>query len=478
MKLWIKLTAISAAIIIVVLGVCLIAFNGIQENTLKRIDEENVRESLSLLCRNVTLVVNTDTSKIQKITLRSIVSYYYSTYAHFLKRHNTYYSLSQDGQYLFNNIPIVPNDVYFDTEIPSLTTVENGMAQIPIVQLSTEKGSFLIGACFFTISNQNFTAIMGLDISETQRRISQLRWISVFIVFFACICIAFLTAVIMHFTLRPIQKMTKIATQIAGGEYFRRTELKTKDEIGQLSLAFDQMAAAIEEKISSLDDQLHRRQLLLGALGHELKTPMMSIIGYADSLLHMPLSEEQRIACAQKILAAGKHTEALSQKLMELINLTEQGQIDKRVFPANRLAEKLKDFYGSKVDIHCQSFGLYGDETLLLSMMRNLIDNAIRVSAIGERVNVDIYHKGKTAYISVSDKGCGIPPAYVDLVTEPFFKVDAARSRISGGVGLGLTICKLIAEHHGGSISIESKPGQGTRVTASILHLDDISSTT
>jgi len=81
------------------------------------------------------------------------------------------------------------------------------------------------------------------------------------------------------------------------------------------------------------------------------------------------------------------------------------------------------------------------------------------------------------AYISVSDKGSGIPSAYIDLVTEPFFRVDKARSRRRGGVGLGLTICKLITEHHGGNLTIESQPGKGTRITASLLQIDDISPT-
>lgn len=209
-----------------------------------------------------------------------------------------------------------------------------------------------------------------------------------------------------------------------------------------------------------------------------VKTPMTSIIGYADSLLHMPLIEEQRIVCAEKILAAGKHTEALSQKLVELISLAEREHIDKVRFPACHLAKALRETFGSKVIINCEKFELFGDKTLLLSMAVNLIENAIRVSPEGEKVTVDICRKGMIAYISVSDKGCGIPPDYIDLVTEPFFRVDKARSRRRGGVGLGLTICKLIAEHHGGKITIESEPGQGTRITVSLLQVDDISPTT
>jgi len=474
LKLWVKLTAISIAIIIAVLVLSLITINTIQEASLKNADEENVRMSLSLLIRNVISAVNTDTSEVQSITLRSIVHYYYSTYAHLLRQENVYYSLFQQEQSLFNNSPIDLPHVINEAEIPELSLVVLGEAKIPVVRLSATEGDMLVGACSFTISNQSFTAYLSMDVSETDKRILNMRWIFVFVLFLACICAALLLGFMIHFALRPVQKMTETAGRIAGGEYSRRTSVCTKDEIGQLSKAFDQMADSIEDKIRSMDDQLHRSQLLLGALAHELKTPMTSIIGYADSLLHMPLSDEQRIVCAERILKAGKHTEALSQKLMELISLAEKEQINKVKFPAYHLAEILRETFNSNVVINCESFELFGDKTLLLSMSVNLIENAIRVSPKGEKVNVDIYQKGAIVYISVSDKGCGIPPAYIDLVTEPFFRVDKARSRRRGGVGLGLTICRLIAEHHGGNIAIESEPGKGTRVTVSLLQVDDI----
>lgn len=478
MKLWVKLAAASTAIIIIVLALSLIAVNIMQEAALKRMDEENVRMSLSLLCRNVTSAMDTDTSRVQPVTLRSIVHYYFSAYAHLLRRENVHYSLFQRGQSLFINSPVDLANVIYDTEIPELSSVVLGEAEIPVARLSDKEGDMLVGACSFTISDQTFTAYLSMDVSGTDKQILNMRWTSVFVLLIACICAALLLAFTIRFALRPVQKMTETAALIAGGEYSRRTSVYTRDEIGQLSKTFDQMADSIEDKISSLDEQLHRSQLLLGALAHELKTPMTSIIGYADSLLHMPLNEQQRIACAERILKAGKHTEALSQKLMELISLAEKEHIDKARFPAYHLANTHKETFGSEVIINCEPFELFGDKTLLLSMTVNLIENAIRVSPKGEKVNVDICRKGSIAYISVSDKGCGIPPAYIDLVTEPFFRVDKARSRRSGGAGLGLTICRLIAEHHGGNIAIESEPGKGTQITVSLLQVDDISSTT
>ena len=261
MKLWVKLAAASTAIIIIVLALSLIAVNIMQEAALKRVDEENVRMSLSLLCRNVTSAMDTDTSRVQPVTLRSIVQYYFSAYAHLLRREIVHYSLFQRGQSLFINSPVDLANVIYDTEIPELSSVVLGEAEIPVARLSDKEGDMLVGACSFTISDQTFTAYLSMDVSGTDKQILNMRWTSVFVLLIACICAALLLAFTIRFALRPVQKMTETAALIAGGEYSRRTSVYTRDEIGQLSKTFDQMADSIED-IKFLDEQLHRSQLL------------------------------------------------------------------------------------------------------------------------------------------------------------------------------------------------------------------------
>ena len=478
MKLQVKITAISLAVTIAVLAAGLLAFNIVQEAALKRADEANARKALSLFCTNVTSVVNTDTSQIQTVTLRSIVTYYFSTYAHLLDGGGTAYALTENGRYLFSNSPVDLLAAVGSADAPLLTLVSDGRAVIPIQGHVTAEGTFLLGTCSFQISSQVFLAYICTDVSGTGVRIAQMRWISAAILLLAFLCVAVLTAFLLRPVLKPVDQLTQTAVRIAGGEFNRRTGLRSKDEIGQLSVAFDRMADSVEEKIMSLDEQLQKKQFLLGALTHELKTPMTAIIGYADSLLHAPLSEEQRITCAQKIYAAGRHTEALSQKLMELISLSEESLIKKRRFPACRLAEALRETAAAGIRLSCEPFDLYGDETLLLSMIRNLIDNAVRASSEGAPIDVAICGNEQQARITVSDQGCGIPPECISLVTEPFFRVDQARSRKSGGVGLGLALCKLIAEYHGGGIHIASELGKGTRVTVIFSQIDHISETT
>ena len=280
------------------------------------------------------------------------------------------------------------------------------------------------------------------------------------------------TAVIILFLMRrltrPVIRLTETAGAIADGAYHLRSAYALSDEIGQLSAAFDRMAEAIEGKISALRAENERRKFLLGALSHELRTPMTAVIGYGETLLHMPLAPEQRHVCAEKIVESGRRAENLSQKMMELVGLSGERAITKTLFSAAHLAQTLCDEYGERIQFCCEAKELYGDETLLYSLTANLIRNALRASEEEAVVEVFFRSAGNTAEITVKDHGCGIPKEHIPRLTEPFYRVDKARSRKDGGAGLGLSICKMIAEAHGGSLVIESEAGRGTVVSVQL----------
>lgn len=485
MKLRNKLIIISLAVTLVVLTTGLASFHAIQESSLRQTDLLSARQALVFFCSNVVSVVETDTNQIQDVTLRSIVSYYYSSFARLLSGSNMTYALVQDKQYLFSNCPL---DVLISleksniSESPLINLVKDGRAEIPTGYDQIDNKNLIIATCSFQISGQLYQAIICMDATKTTSLINQMRWLSALVLLAAIILVFILMMIILRPVLKPVNKLTQAAALISAGDYHQRTAIGTRDEIGALSDAFDHMAESVEEKIRSLDDQLQRRQLLLAAMTHELKTPMTAIIGFADNLLHMPLTEEQRLVCAQNILSAGRHTESLARKLLELISLADPRETSDnvmiRIFPASRLADKLREILSDNVKITNESFDLYGDETLLISLVSNLVDNAIQASPEDAPVQVDLRSNGQTAIITVTDQGRGIPAEYIDLVTEPFFRVDRARSRKNGGIGLGLALCKLIAAYHGGTIRIESEPEHGTCVTVTLLQLDNNSQTT
>ena len=127
------------------------------------------------------------------------------------------------------------------------------------------------------------------------------------------------TALLARRLTRPLAVLTDAGAQIAAGDYARRTDLHTGDEIEALSRSFDKMADAVQEKIADLEADVQRREDFVGAFTHELKTPMTSIIGYADMLHTMQTDPDEQREAAAAIVHEGRRLEALSRKLLALL---------------------------------------------------------------------------------------------------------------------------------------------------------------
>lgn len=220
------------------------------------------------------------------------------------------------------------------------------------------------------------------------------------------------TALLARRLTRPLAVLTDAGAQIAAGDYARRTDLHTGDEIEALSRSFDKMADAVQEKIADLEADVQRREDFVGAFTHELKTPMTSIIGYADMLHTMQTDPDEQREAAAAIVR--------------------------------------------------------GDADLLLDLLCNLVQNAAKASAPDAPVLVLCAQAGDAVTLTVADRGCGIPPELIPRVTEPFYMVDKSRARRQGGSGLGLALCQRIAAAHGSALRIESEPGRGTRVSVTL----------
>lgn len=269
-------------------------------------------------------------------------------------------------------------------------------------------------------------------------------------------------------TLGPLQELQQAAQDISGGKLERRARVGARDEIGQMAGAFNRMAAQIENQVKELREESERRKLMLGSLAHEMKTPMTSILGYASSLLHVNLKEEQKEKALQHIYEECGRLERVSSKLMSLIGMYENDRIEWEEVPARALLERvslLEEGHCKEKHItlayECGAEKWLVDEDLMISLLLNLVDNAVKACQDGG--NVTITAQG--GRITVRDDGCGIPKEEVPRLTEAFYMVDKARSRKAGGSGLGLALCDRIAGLHGARLEIESILGEGTAVS-------------
>lgn len=278
--------------------------------------------------------------------------------------------------------------------------------------------------------------------------------------------LAVLQAVIRRI-LAPFYRLRDIANVIADGKYGERMPQNTSDEIGQVSASFNRMADRVEEHVRTLSESNQRQRQLLGSLSHELKTPMTAIQGYAETLQRLKLSPEQQQKALEYIQQECRRLSRLSSKMLELVSLSgEDAQIEGKWMEAAPFLERIRLLTARRLAAKQLTLQLetekgvavWGDEDLLVSLLVNLTDNAVKASRPGQTIRIQV----RQGEIFVTDHGCGIPPEELDRVTEPFYMVDKSRSRKEGGAGLGLALCAQIARLCKGELVIRSIPDQGT----------------
>ncbi len=267
---------------------------------------------------------------------------------------------------------------------------------------------------------------------------------------------------------RPIMLLKKATGKMAQGEYSYRAQVISADELGDLTRAFNQMAEALEETIGKLEEEIRSRETFIAAFAHELKTPLTSIIGYADILRSRKLEEEKHFLASNYVYTEGKRLEAMSLRLLDII-VMKQGNCIRQEIEAEKIFSYLQDLYGKREEYRFtfsyEPGWVYGEENLLKSVLLNLVDNACKASSPGSEIVLS-GTKEKGGYrFCVTDFGIGIPEEEIGKITEAFYMVDKSRSRSCNGAGLGLALCTEILKLHDSGLQIESTLGKGTSIS-------------
>lgn len=269
---------------------------------------------------------------------------------------------------------------------------------------------------------------------------------------------------------KPVEQLSKVVRRIAKGEIKSRAYISSGDEIELLSNDINSMAETIEEDMEKLKESVEKQELFMASFAHEMKTPMTSIIGYADLMRSHELENEEIKECSNYIFRESRRLENLAFKMLELV-VTNKEEL---TLMPNDPAEVLRDVFrriesiSREKDIlltfDCERGRVLLDKDLFSSMMGNLMDNAIKsIDGEGE-IKVMGRSKEGNYVIVVKDNGRGISKEDLEKITEPFYRVDKSRSRLQGGAGLGLAICQRIAEIHNTKLEYKSKIGEGTEV--------------
>lgn len=278
-----------------------------------------------------------------------------------------------------------------------------------------------------------------------------------------------LGVVIMHFIssflTRPIRQLKKATKRMAAGEYSYRAKRVSNDELGQLTRDFNRMAGALEENMNELEAQIKDREDFVAAFAHELKTPLTSIIGYADLLRSRKLDEEKSFLSANYIYTEGKRLEAMSLRLLDII-VSRRSEVELQIVSAEIFFDYLKEMFteekGMEFIFSCEEAKVRAEANLIKTVLVNLVDNACKASETGGRIEITGNRTENGYRFAVRDYGVGIEKEELHNITKAFYMVDKSRARSKNGAGLGLALCTEILYLHGSRLKIASAPQKGS----------------
>jgi signal transduction histidine kinase len=261
----------------------------------------------------------------------------------------------------------------------------------------------------------------------------------------------------------PLREMAAATRVMARGEYGRRVTATSRDEVGELVRAFNAMAAELAEV-----DRMRRD--LVANVSHELRTPITALQAGLENLVDgvEPPGPEQLRTMLKQVERLGR----LVAQLLDLSRL-ESGALplQRRPFEVRPLLEEAADESRLhaphvQVSVAVDEPGLWadGDPERVHQVVANLLENAVRHSPAGGRVEVRAHPDRGRVAIEVLDEGPGIPEEEASRVFERFYRVDSARSSSHGGAGLGLAIARWIVDLHGGDIRAERRAPTGCRM--------------
>jgi heavy metal sensor kinase len=245
----------------------------------------------------------------------------------------------------------------------------------------------------------------------------------------------------------------------------RLPEYNGRDEFGKLVTTLNYM-------IERLEDGVKQVQQFTQDAAHELRTPLTILRGELELAYQQPDIQEETRAVLQKSLDHAISMSKIVENLMFLARSdTGDYPIQKSTFQLDVLVNDLIDDLKSFVDgrpveirlVHCDKITFSGDKQLFQRLVLNLSDNALKNTEQGY-IEVKLQKLDNSLELTIRDTGKGIPEDDLPYVFDRFYRVDKARTRTTGGSGLGLAICKWIVDLHGGKISMESKPSEGTTV--------------
>lgn len=284
--------------------------------------------------------------------------------------------------------------------------------------------------------------------------------------------VSFLTVYFLSYKLtKPLKQMSVATKKYSEGDFSYKVDVSGHDELAELARAFNSMAMSLSALESS-------RRSFVANVSHELKTPMTSIGGFIDGMLDGTIPPEQH---NYYLGVVSDEVKRLSRLVTGMLNMSklEDGKMPINYKKYDIGTDIIKTFFSFEKKIEDKSIDIIGlddieniivhaDEDLMMQVIYNLIDNAVKFTPQDGFIEVTARTDDKFAYITIKNSGAGIEREELGKVFERFYKIDKSRSYDVKGAGLGLYLVKNIVELHSGQISVDSKVGEYTEFMFSV----------
>lgn len=271
--------------------------------------------------------------------------------------------------------------------------------------------------------------------------------------------------------IRPVMKVKDVTTALQNGDYTVKTNLNSKDEIGEMAKSIDMLSERLYQNQQEANNLEQMRQDFFANVSHELRTPIAVVRAYTESMVDGVVTEPEKVAqYNNRILAECKSMERLVGDLLTLSKMQNPDfKIDKE--PVNlvhifdeivRSALAISSERGIQIVMHRESnvYMIMGDYDRLRQMFIVILDNAIKFSEPGKAIHLNLSSLKRKIICSIRDEGIGISEEELPNIFDKFYKSKLRQN--AKGTGLGLPIAKQIALKHGGTIDVKSKLGEGT----------------
>ena len=325
------------------------------------------------------------------------------------------------------------------------------------------------------LPNNAGTIVAAQSLRDLERTTSRLGFLFSLIGFALLLMIAFAARTVIKVGLRPLEDAEKTAEEIAAGNLSARMpEANPSTEVGRLVTSLNTMLARIEDSFAVRTESENKLRRFVADASHELRTPITAIRGFSE--LHRQgavTGEKETTELIGRIENESKRMGSLVEDLLLLARLDQAREMDSKPVDINKVVEDAVISARAAgpdhpVTLNSSSDEIFtlGDEVRIHQVVANLLANARAHTPTGTPITVSVASTDAGVEISVADKGPGLSTEDQQRIFERFYRADASRARTGAdGSGLGLSIVDAVMRAHGGSVSVQSTPGEGAIFT-------------